>query len=449
MVRGCTVTTIEAQPFYLQGAFAPVADEVTAFDLPVTGAIPPELAGRFLRNGPNPRAGDPGHWFFGDGMVHGIELRDGRASWYRNRYVRTPSFDEGRTLVGEDGMLDPSVCVANTNVIGHAGRIFALVENSLPTEMDGELGTVGPYDFAGRLDTAMTAHPKECPLTGELHFFGSGFFPPFLTYHVADASGKLVRSEVIDVPAGTMAHDFAITEHWAIFMDLPVVFDWRMLKDGTMPYRWSDEHEARIGLLSRTEPGAAVRWFPVEPCFVFHVLNAAERSETRIEIDVVRYPELWRESPLVIGPATLHRWSVDLAAGSLTEAPLDDRPVEFPRVDDRRTGLPHRYGYAVGTVARPDGIDVDPVLAKYDLATGVTEVHDFGPGQRPGEGVFVPAADEAAEEEGYVVTYVYDAARNGSDLVILDATDFTGPPVATVALPQRVPLGFHGNWLPD
>ncbi|MBW2316784.1 MAG: carotenoid oxygenase family protein, partial [Deltaproteobacteria bacterium] len=134
-------------PFYLEGNFAPVTEEVTAQGLPVEGAIPPELRGLYLRNGPNPRNGkDPGHWFGGDGMVHGVRLDGGAARWYRNRWVRTRPFEEGEgpQLVSDAGVVDHSVAIANTNVIGHAGRIFALVESSFPTELTHELDTVGP-----------------------------------------------------------------------------------------------------------------------------------------------------------------------------------------------------------------------------------------------------------------------------------------------------------------
>ena len=82
------MTTITSN--WLTGNFGPVTEEVTAVDLAVTGTIPDGLDGRYLRNGPNPRGEvDPAsyHWFTGDGMVHGVRLRDGRAEWYRNRWV--------------------------------------------------------------------------------------------------------------------------------------------------------------------------------------------------------------------------------------------------------------------------------------------------------------------------------------------------------------------------
>jgi len=455
--------------FYMEGNFAPVRDEATAYDLPVEGAIPPALEGRYLRNGPNPAAGDPGHWFFGEGMLHGVELRGGRATWYRNRYVRTESFEAGRRIVGDNGMLDLETDLANTHVIAHGGRILALVENRAPTEVTPELDTVGPFDFGGRLTTAMTAHPKRCPVTGELHFFGYGVFPPLLTYHRADAAGNLVQSEEITVPGPTMIHDFAITEHSVVFMDLPVVCDPSLLMAKTMPYRWSDDYGARIGIMPRARGAggvpqtgrgagdaprgnsgdAAVRWFDVEPCYVFHVLNATERQAGHVEIDVARYPSLWRDSQDAFEPTTLHRWAIDVAAGTVKEETLDDRSVEFPRVDERRVGRPARFGYAVHTRPGPDGFAIDTALVKYDLLSGTSEEHSFGAGRVPGEGVFVPASDGAGEDDGYVLAYVYDAGRDGSDLLILDASDFTASPVATVTLPQRVPFGFHGSWVGD
>src|SRR5262245_17363289 len=368
-------------PFHLAGNYAPVRVEVTAHDLPVSGAIPTELRGRYVRNGPNPKTGASPHWFMGDGMLHGVSLGDGKARWYKNRYVRTRAFTEDAVSVGPDGTRDLTVALANTHVIAHAGRILALVESSFPTEVTGELDTVGCYDFGGRLTTAMTAHPKICPLTGELHFFGYSYVPPFLTYHRADAAGRLVQSEVIDVPGPTMMHDFAITDRHVVFMDLPVVFDLELAMAGTMPYRWSDDYGARLGVMPRGGTNADVRWSPCEPCYVFHPLNAFE-ADGRVGVDTVRYEEFWR--PGAPGPwiARLHRWRIDPAASKVSEERLDDRAVEFPRCDERRTGLGHRYGYAVYAER---GADADATaLVKYDLSGGRTVLHDFGPGRMPG-----------------------------------------------------------------
>jgi carotenoid cleavage dioxygenase len=437
-------------PFHLRGNYAPVQEEVTAFDLPVTGAIPPELSGLYLRNGPNPKSGTSAHWFVGDGMVHGVRLEKGKAAWYRNRWVRTKVLENPElTFVGEDGTVDRTVVVANTNVIGHAGHIYALVENGFPTELSPELETLGLRDFDGKLTSAFTAHPKPCPKTGELHFFGYGFFPPYLVYHVLDARGELVRSVEVPVPGPTMMHDFAITERHAIFMDLPVVFDVELALSGKggMPYRWSDDYGARLGVLPRDGDVSQLRWFEIEPCYVFHPWNAYETADGRIVLDVARYRELWRTTSGVFDTATAHRFTLDPKAGSVKEEPLDERPIEFPRVDDRRSGGQHRYGYTVAALGgASEGFRG---LLKYDLQKGGAVEHDFGPGCATGEGVFVPAGPQAAEDEGYVLSFVYDERTNGSRLAILDAQRFGEAPLAEVALPQRVPFGFHGNWVGD
>lgn len=439
-----TASASDAPPPHMAGNFAPVTEELTAYDLPVTGTIPSELTGWFLRNGPNPRDAATPHWFFGDGMVHGLRLEGGRAVSYRNRWVRTSTFTEGAQAVDAQGRRNLAAGVANTHVVRHAGRTLALVESSFPYEIDcrpgHELETIGAYDFGGRLTTAMTAHPKTCPVTGELHFFGyGGPTPPYLTYHRADASGELVLSRPIDVPGPTMMHDFHLTASHVVFMDLPVVFD---RSHPGMPYRWDPEYGARLGVLRRDDPHGEVRWLPIDPCYVFHALNAHDEGDQRIVLHVARYAEFGGASP-----AHLWRWTIDLATGTVAEEQLDDRFCEFPRVDDRLAGQPARFGHAT-TAELPGSGPIPGALLRYDLRTGAVVRHDFGPGRTPGEAVFAPA-DDRPGGPGWLITYVYDASTDSSDLVVLDTEDISAEPVATVHLPQRVPYGFHGNWLPD
>jgi carotenoid cleavage dioxygenase-like enzyme len=420
----------------------PVAAEVEAFDLPVSGALPPELTGWFMRNGPNPRPGTPPlHWFLGDGMLHGVRLERGAARWYRNRWVRTSSFVDGAPFIRPDGSVDLRAGVANTSVLAHAGRVYALVESSFPYEVTTELETVGPCDFSGRLATPFTAHPKLCPRTGELHAFGYRMFPKGVTYHRFDADGTLAQSVEVPVRGATMMHDFALTERYVVFLDLPVVFDPTLAGTGAMPYRWDEHYGARLGVLHRDDPTRAPVWFEIEPCYVFHVLNAYD-DEATITLDVVRYPNLWRERE-DWPPTTLHRFTIDLANGRVGEAGLDERSVEFPRADPRRTTMPYRFGYA----AQRD--ETRGVVRKYDLARGSANEHDFGAGRMIGEPVFVPAADDRGEDAGWLLLFVYDATRDASDFVVLDASDVARGPLATVALPQRVPAGFHGSWIAE
>lgn len=419
------------------GNYAPVDDELTEYDLDVEGAIPPELDGWYLRNGPNPRQAE-GHWFTGDGMIHGVRVEDGRAKWYRNRWVRTESFVDPFPLYREDGTRNLRSSVANTHVVNHAGKTLALVESSLPYEVTNDLETVGVYDFGGKLVDSMTAHPKICPTTGELHFFGYGnVFEPYVTYHRADANGELVIDRPIDVPAMTMMHDFAMTAEHVVFMDLPVVFDVDVAAKGGMPFRWDDGYGARFGVLRRDDPFGEVRWFDVDPCYVFHVANAHDTIDGLV-VQAVRYPELWRDAADFDVDGVLWSWTIDLASGRVTEHQLDDLSVEFPRIDDRLAGLPARYAVSVAKNG----------WVRHDLGTGAAVAHDLGDGG-PGEAVFVPAPGPAGESNGYYLGYVYDPGRDGSDLVILDAADFAGDPVARIKLPTRVPYGFHGNWIAD
>jgi carotenoid cleavage dioxygenase len=448
------MTTATRNP-YLIGNFAPVRDEVTARDLPVTGAIPPALRGRYLRNGPDPIVDpDPAmyHWFTGDGMLHAVELADGNAVSYRNRWVRT---DGAVAALGEpaiagqpDDVFPGGSSSANTHVVSHAGRVLALVEVCLPTEVRPDLSTVGRYDFDGRLRSSMTAHPKIDPVTGEMLFFGYDVMgPPWLRHHVVDPTGALVRGEDIDIRGPAMVHDFAITEHHVVFFDLPVVFDLNLVGKRPFPFAWRPDYGARVGVMPRGGGNADVRWFDVDLCYVYHPLNAYDDGDT-VVLDVVRHETMFADD--LYGPAdhlpTLDRWTIDLGAGKVLEQRLDDRPQELPRVDERVVGRKHRYGYAPGFGIEDHGVQFGGLL-KHDLAQGTTEARVFGSGESAGEAVFVPESPQAGEDEGWLLSLVYDAGRDASDLVILDATDFTGAEVARVHLPQRVPYGFHGWWL--
>lgn len=443
--------TVTENPF-LTGNYGPVPDELTVTDLEVDGRVPAELRGRYLRIGPNPYSPPQGpyHWFLGDGMVHGVELRDGRATWYRNRWVRT---DEIARRMGEppvEGPKPPLYDSSNTNVVGHAGRILALTEGSIPYELSPTLGTLRRTDFGGPLPGGLTAHPKIDPVTGELHAFTYWFAEPYCIYHVVDAAGRLVRTEPITIPRAVMMHDFAVTREHVVFFDLPVVFD---LNVQPFPFRWDTEHTPRVGVMPRAGGDADVEWFEVDRCYVYHPMNAYEDGE-RIVVDVPKHPTMFEsaaelvEGPTSGGPPSLHRWTIDRAAGKVTDELVDDRGQEFPRVNESVLMSRHRYGYAARISNNVDAFDSAEYL-KHDFDRGTTEVHDFGAGHHPSEMVFVPAAGATGEDDGYLMGYVYDATTDRSDLVILDAHDFGAPPVATVHLPRRVPYGFHGNWVPD
>ncbi len=440
-------------PFHLRGNFAPVFEERDDRALEVEGTIPPELNGLFLRNGANPSTGKSPHWFLGDGMIHGLRIENGRAAWYRNRYVQTPSLaDPSVPRISDQGVIDHANSKANTHVLGHAGRILALEEGSYPYEIDAELETVGPCTFGG-IDTAFTAHPHVCPETGEMIGFGYAQFAPYLTYYRIGRSGEFLQREDIDVPGPTMIHDFMISRKYAIFMDLPVVFDLERALKGTMPFHWSDDYGARIGLMPREGTNADVRWFEIDPCYVFHAVNAWDLNDggaEKVVFDVCRISEMWRDDSNDLGMSeaeqTLHRFEFDLTHDRVTESTLDDRAMDFPRIADDRVGLANRHAYTLQLGDADAGTYAGHL--KFDLVSGRSEFHGYGQGLRPGEPVFVAAENAAANsDEGYVLSYVHDERSGKSEVQILDATRFAAGPIARIRLPVRVPFGFHGSWV--
>jgi carotenoid cleavage dioxygenase-like enzyme len=432
--------------WWLAGNFAPVERETEAFDLKVEGALPPELSGVFMRNGPNPAAAPTPHWFFGDGMLHGVRIENGRARWYRNRYIGTAR--RGRTFSRNDpaAMMDKTLSTANTALVRHAGRILALEEGHFPYEVDAELGTLGCRDFDGRLTTSFTAHPKVCPETGEMMAFGYSFMAPHLVYHRFDRAGRLVQSADIPVGGPTMIHDFCTTRTRTIFMDLPIVFDLALAMRGSMPYRWSDDYPARLGVMARDGRPEDIQWFDIAPCYVFHPLNAYDDG-ARVVLDVARYETMWKHG-FSDAPGLLHRFTLDTATGRASETTIDaGRPLDFPRVPDSRVGLRHRYGYAMASGEGGDGVAFGTSVHKFDLETGAVASCEFGAGRRPGEAVFARVGD--GEDSGYLMTIVHDENTGISEFCVIDADAPARGPIARVQLPQRVPYGFHGAWFAD
>jgi carotenoid cleavage dioxygenase len=451
-------TTVASNP-YLKGNYRPVDEEVTVTDLAVTGTIPEHLDGRFVRNGPNPIGPDPAtyNWFVGTGMVHGVRLRGGRAEWYRNRWVRSAGVAKA---LGEEPRGGPVLTdfdmANNIMVVSHAGKTLAISDHARPYELSEELDTLVACDFGATLPGAYTGHPKRDPATGELHgvswFLGWG---NKVQYSVIGTDGRVRRLVDIEVAGQPLMHDFSLTENHVVLYDLPVTFDLErvastvpdQVQRQSLPHSWNPDYPARVGVMPREGGSEDVRWFDVEPCYVLHALNAYEDGD-RLVLDVTRWPKMFDEyhdGPRDEVPR-LDRWTVDLAAGKVTEETLDDRLQEFPRIDDRLAGRAHRYSYTVAfdpgdgdDQPRPQGLLV------HDHEKGETETRSFDGGM-PTEFVFVPDSQEAAEDQGVLMGYVHDPATETGDLVLLDAA--TRETVATVHLPVRVPHGFHGNWLP-
>ncbi len=448
-----TAVADPSKPWWLRGDFAPVPNETETADLHVEGTLPRELAGLYVRNGSNPKPGWSPHWFLGDGMVHGVVIGDGKATWYRNRYVRTSLLAAGGGLTAK-GAPGGASGLSNVSVVHHAGKLLTLGEVGFPYELRAkDLSTVGAYDFGGRLKGNMTAHPKIDPETGQMHFFGYNFAEPYLVYHVADHTGALVSSQPVSVKASTMIHDFAITDRDVVFWEMPVLFDMKLAvqmvseaRSTIMPYVWTPKYGSRLGVMPLGGPASSIRWVEIEPCYVFHGMNAW-REGNDVVLDVCRMDKVFQGHNGLGPPSYLHRWRIDTSGPALTfhDEVRSDLAADLPSIDRRYAGRAYRHGWRVEAPPANDNVVLTGAV-HIDAKTGTETRWDPGPQHSSGEWLFVATGPD--EGEGVVMTYTYDQATATSALVVLDARDVGAGPMARITLPQRVPYGFHATWVP-
>jgi carotenoid cleavage dioxygenase-like enzyme len=200
-----------------------------------------------------------------------------------------------------------------------------------------------------------------------------------MSYHRANASGELIIDRGVDVSKLTMMHDFALSAEHIVLMDLPIVFRLDIARNSPrdLPYHWSDDYGDRLGVLRRDDPYGPIRWFDIAPCYVFHVLNAFDKTTDAgnvIVLQAARYTELWHDDGAPGSGAMMWSWTINLTRGIVTEEQIDERAVEFPRIDDRLVGLPARYGVTVGMGK----------LVRYDLERAAAEEHSFDTATKPG-----------------------------------------------------------------
>jgi len=453
---------------YLHGPFAPTNDELTLTDLEVRGEIPADLNGVYVRNGPNPRFEPRGryHWFDGDGMVHALHIADGEAT-YRNRWVRTEGFEAEREA-GEavwSGIIEPPAenprgvpekDTANTDLIFHRDRLLALwYRAGKPYALDPlTLETLGPDDFGGTLRCEVSAHAKTDEHTGELCFFDYGLTPPYMRYGVVGPDGAVRHFVGIDLPGPRLPHDMAITSEHSILMDLPLLTDAEAARAGRFKLSFEPSLPSRFGVIPRYGAPEEIRWFEAEPCFIYHSINAWEEGET-VVLDVCRVTEPQPRSDLD-GPlaqmlsylrmdAHLHRYRFDLATGKTTEQQLDDDNSEFPSINDALTGRRSRYAYNMHI--SPESELMFDGLMKYDLERDSSETYWYGDGRWGSEAPFAARPGASAEDDGYLLSYVYDEREGRTDVEVLDAADVSAGPLCAIKLPVRVPLGFHATWV--
>ena len=447
----------------------PVTQEQRLERLPVTGAIPPGLRGTLFRNGPNPRHPAPDrHWFGGDGMVHAFTLSE-RGVSYRNRWVRTAHWHRedraGRSMFRDLGQLrepGPGAVVAaphgapegwaNTSVLHHAGRLAALEEGHAPAGLDPDtLDTLaGPVWPVGA--QPFTAHPKRDPATGALWFFGAGSdgpFSPMIRIGALGPDGQVQVEARIKAPYCAMVHDFALTPRHVAIPLFPLVRDRDRAMAGGPAFAWEPGRGCFLGVMRRDDPERSLRWLPVENCFAFHVLNAWEEADSLL-IDLMQsdVPALFGDpsgEALPGNAASLWRWRVDLSrpGAPVQRSRLSTFDGEFPQLDPRVAGSRHRHGFFAADT-RGAGLDA---ICHRDEAKGSEKLFQGETGDGLSEPLFVPRDASAPEGEGWLLAVHYRAASARSDLVVLDAGHVADGPLATIALPCRVPDGFHGAFV--
>ena len=457
-----------AEP-HLAGVFEPVVDEVDLVDLPVVGALPADLDGVYLRNGPNPRFSPIGSYIYpldGDAMVHAIRISEGRAS-YSNRFVRTAALvaeeTAGRALWG--GIMSPLPSaeevgpelagtrreLPDINVVRHGGKLLALAESDLPYCLSSDLATLGKESFAGELPVGITAHPKIDATTGEMAVFCYQLEPPYLTWSMIDRHGVVVRpaTEVVGVDRPIMVHDMALTAKYLVLVLSPLFFDMQAVMRGGSLLSWEPDRGVRVALIPRD--GGPVRWASTDAFWMWHAANAFDLSRDGAGDAVVMDYVQWTTPGMGISAAPrggMARAVIDVESGRIDREQLDDIEVEFPRIDDRVIGREHQV------------IAVGAKTGKHSLTSGAYDgIRWYRPGTGSsvswssgnlavGEPAYVPKPGDPDQAHGWWVTFAIDLETRASQFLVIPAEDPAAGPVAAVQLPVRVPLGLHGNWLP-
>lgn len=448
---------------FLQANYAPIFEENDIEEIRnISGEIPAELNGILYRNGPNPQfPNENQHWFKGDGMLHQFIIGNSKVS-YRNRWVLTERFkmerEAGEALFGNLGSVkseryDLSKVphnTANTNIILHGNKLLALQETSCPIEINArDLSTLGQWNYEGKVPQ-MSAHPHFDYESGEMHNFAHTPGSSEIIYYIFDKNNQVIKAETITGPFSCFMHDFFITKHYAIFLFLPLTINLERAKQGSSVVMWEPEFGSHIAIMPRHGRANDITWFNSDAFHAYHYMNAYE-EDNRIILDGMKsmqaglFPDKTGKVPSDEQcTPKLTRWFFDLQRQQVAELQLDCLPAEFPRFDERFTGTSYQHGFVTANI-RPKQSEYE-ALIHYDLKTGSQKVCDFGHNNIPSEPVFVPRNSVSSEGDGFILTVVYQADKNISDLYILDAMNIDKKPLAIVHLPLRVPHGFHGNW---
>lgn len=464
----------------LSGGFAPIDQELHQPLLDVEGEIPADLTGMYVRNGPNRRYEAQGryHWFDGDGMLHAVRFEGGRAT-YQNRWVMTDSLREelaaGTALW--QGIKDPPrkdrpdmpmKNTSNTDVKYYAGHLVSMwyLGGSVYQVRPDDLSTVGKLEFDERMRSLpVSAHSKVDERTGEFLFFAYGKEAPYMHYGVMDRHCKLRTFMPVALPGPRLPHDMAITPNYTILHDLPLFYDMEALSAGRHKLKFYHETPSRFAVVPRHGSPDQIRWFEAKPTYMYHVSNAWEEDDGQGGTEIVmtgtpfRLPRDWRGNietekfPKMLANLehdfVFYEWRFNLRTGQTRERVIDDIVnQEFPVINSWMQGYKTRYSWNV-LMGRSNRAE-DPRfcgLVQYDLERNICKTYHEGPGKWYSEAPFAPRDDSRAEDDGYLVGYMWDDDKQASFVVIFDAGDVAQGPIARIRLPQRVPHGFHSTWV--
>ncbi|RSM91602.1 apocarotenoid-15,15'-oxygenase [Kibdelosporangium aridum] len=464
---------------YRTGPWRPQHVERAAVDLDVIGEIPADLDGVYLRNTENPvhPAMEIYHPFDGDGMVHAVGFRDGKA-FYRNRFIRTDGFvaeqEAGHALwagLAEDPGRSPRQTgwgargrmkdASSTDVVLHNGVALTSfyqcgdLYRLSPTTLE----TLGKATWNGKFpsDVGVSAHPKYDERTGELMFFNYSTEAPYMHYGVVDSNDNLVTYIDVPLPGPRLPHDMAFTENYAILNDLPLFWAPEALAKGKYASRFHPDIPTRLAVIPRHGTTADIKWFEADPTYVLHWTNAYEEGDEIVLEGFFQtnpvppsgggtlYQRMFRFLDSNQLGTHLHRWRLNLTTGLCKEERLTEVTSEFGMINQRYAGRRHRYSYAATS---PAGWFLFDGLVKHDSLTGSAERYEFGEGVFGSETAMAPRIGSTAEDDGYLVTITSDMNRDLSECLIFQANDVSAGPLARIRLPERVSSGTHSTWAP-
>jgi all-trans-8'-apo-beta-carotenal 15,15'-oxygenase len=452
------------------------AAEFPLTPLPIlSGSIPESLRGTLYRNGPGrlERGGQKvGHWFDGDGAILGVHFtNDGASAVYR--YVQTEGYqqetDANQYLYPNYGMTVPGAFwkswgktyknSANTSVLALPDKLLALWEGGYPYKLDLQtLETFGMDDLGGlESGDAFSAHPKIDPVTGEIYNFGViAGQNTLLKLYRSDGTGKIIQKQAIPLQGLPLIHDFAIAGPYIVFFISPLRVNLFLALAGLRSFGDAFEWKPNLGtqvLIFDRQTLNLVTQNTVEPWFQWHYTNGYVENDGTILVEFVRYEDFQTNQFLKeVSTGETHT----LAEGKLTQIRLNpqtgkiintklliNQSCDFPVIPSYQVGKQHQNTYLL---VHREGVNVrEEILgipAKYNHVTQSLSVANLEKNCYASEPIFVSHSDE----QGWILTVVYDGNHHSSEVRIYDSEHLENEPLCRLGLPKIIPPGFHGTW---